>query len=285
MKTIIVPTDFSGNAEAALNYTLEFAKKENALLIVLHAYQVNYPSAETPYSLIEEIKSDAQKKAARELKDWCSKFIKGNDIQYIPMAIEGDPKHLIVDIAKEKKADLIVMGTKGAGSVLNQVFGSTAAKIIEKAICPVIAVPQEAILRSPKRITYATDYLNSDISNLKNVIDIAKLFSAQVNILHVANEGQSPGDDVKMLKNFMEKVNTEIFYNNTSFQILGGDNVEQALENYLQDNPSDILAMSAHHRTLFDKILGKSITKHMAYHSTIPLMVFHYNKESSLKLI
>lgn len=285
MKTIIIPIDFSENADIALNYAAEFAKKQNALLIVLHCYSVNYPNAETPYSIIEEIKSDAHKKALFELNNAWLKLAGANAIEHSLIALEGDPKHVILDLAKEKNADLIIMGTKGAGSVLNQIFGSTAAKIIEKAACPVITVPSGTIVRLPQKITYATDYHDSDFLNLKSLVELAKLFSAQVNILHIANEGHSPQDDKTVLENFMKKVNSRIDYNNLSFQILTGENIEEVLERYLEDNATDLLVMSAHHRDFIDKILGKSVTKQMAYHSIVPLMAFHYNKESSLKLV
>jgi nucleotide-binding universal stress UspA family protein len=285
MKTIIVPIDFSENADTALGYAVEFAKKESALLIVLHAYSVNYPSAEVSYSVMEEIRANAKREAEEQLKNNCLKNIKAGDISFTSIAVEGGAVSVVLETAKEKKADLIIMGTKGAGNVLNQIFGSTAAKVIEKASCPVIAIPSNIVYKPIEKITYATDYLNSDLSNLENIVEFAKPFAAQVNILHIANEGQSPEDDKAMMKSFMEKVNNKISYNNTSFQILNGDNIEQVLEDYLESNSADILAMSAHHRDFFDKILGKSITKHMAYYSTIPLMVFHYNKESAIKLI
>ena len=54
MKTILVPTDFSKNADSALNYAIEFAKKENAKLILLHTYHVNFMNGDVPYNLISE---------------------------------------------------------------------------------------------------------------------------------------------------------------------------------------------------------------------------------------
>ena len=42
MKNILVPTDFSENAENALYYAIDLAKRENAKIILLNAYQINY---------------------------------------------------------------------------------------------------------------------------------------------------------------------------------------------------------------------------------------------------
>ena len=54
MKNILVPTDFSATAERALYYAIELAKKENAKLLLFHAYDINYTSGEIPYNVIEE---------------------------------------------------------------------------------------------------------------------------------------------------------------------------------------------------------------------------------------
>ena len=82
----------------------------------------------------------------------------------------------------------------------------------------------------------------------------------------------------------MDEVNHKVDYNNMSFQLLEGTSIEEALENYINNDSSSMLVMSTHHRGFFSRLFGKSITKQMAYHTTIPLMAFHHTAESAIKV-
>ncbi|MEI8137727.1 MAG: universal stress protein [Bacteroidota bacterium] len=284
MKNILVPTDFSKNADNALYYAIELAKKENAKLILLHAYNIKYESGAVPYSLIAEETAGLKKESNKQLKESCLKITHAGKIKYESLSIEGFTVDVILNISKEKEIDMVVMGTKGATGFSNVIFGSNTAKIIEKAKCPIIAVPEDASFQSIKKITYATSYNHSDFRALKKIVEIAEPFNAQINVLHISDNIESPEIEKGLMKAFMEEVNHKIQYNNISFQIMRGENIEDALEEYIEEGSTNMLVMSTHHRNFFDKIFGKSVTKHMAYHTKIPLMAFHYNSKTSVKI-
>lgn len=285
MKNILVPTDFSENAENALYYAIDIAKRLNAKIILLHAYQNNYSNPYIPLDYAVEENKQMAISSDNRLKEESLKIKQIGEIEYEYMSVEDSPVGATINTIKEKKIDLVVMGTKGESNFLNSVFGSNTAKIIEKASCPVIAVPEEAIYNEIKKITYATSYNYSDIYVLEKVVEMAKLFHAQVNVLHISDNTRSQAEEKKKMKMFMDEANQNILYNNMSFQLLEGENVEDALEKYLDDDSTSMLVMSTHHRGFFDKLFGKSITKHMVYHTNIPLMAFHHTAESAVKLI
>src|SRR3989338_8526275 len=80
--------------------------------------------------VIRRIKEELVRKAADE--------VKGVDIESI--VVVGVPVKDILSVAKEKKVDLIVMGTHGRTSVPHVVIGSVAENVVRKAPCPVLAV-------------------------------------------------------------------------------------------------------------------------------------------------
>lgn len=285
MKTILVPTDFSENAENALYYAIDIANRINAKIILLNAYQSNNSNPYIPLDYVVEENKQVAINSDKQLKEESLKIKQVGGVDYECISIEDSPVEAMINIIKEKNIDLVVMGTKGESNFLNTVFGSNTANIIEKASCPVIAVPEEAIFNEIKKITYATSYNQSDIYVLEKIVDIAKLFNAQVNVLHISDTTNTQDEEKKAMKKFMDEVNQNILYNNMSFQLLEGEDVEDALEKYLDDNSTSMLVMSTHHRSFFDKIFGKSITKHMAYHTNVPLMAFHHTTESAVKLI
>lgn len=284
MKTILVPTDFSANADNALNFAIELAKNENAKLVLLNVFETNYESGAVSYNMIAEERANLEAKSQKKLQTLGYKVELVGKIKYECVSVEGFTVDVILGITDEKEIDLIIMGTKGATGFSGVIFGSITAKIIEKAKCPVIAIPEGAVYNGIKKITYATDYHHSDIPGLKKVVEIAEPFKAQVNVLHISINPFPSKNEKDIMKTFMEEVNGMITYNNLSFQLLSGKNIESALEEYLADNSTSLIVMSTHHRDIFDKIFGKSITKHMAYHTGIPLMALHYNAKTSVTL-
>jgi nucleotide-binding universal stress UspA family protein len=277
MKTILVPTDFSANSENALYYAIELAKKDKAKIILLHTYLINYPVSYTSVDLVMAQKKEALEYSEHHLKAESMKIIHAGDVPYECISDENSPVDGILNVIKEREIDLVIMGTKGRSNFANAIFGSNTAEIIEKAHCAVIAVPEEASFSAIKKITYATTYNHNDLYPLKKVVDMAKLFGAQVDVLHVIERSklESQKEEREKMKLFMDEAQRKINYNNMTYQLLEGETVEDALEEYLDKDSTSMLVLSTYHRGFFGRLFGKSITKHMAYHANVPLMAFH----------
>ncbi len=278
MKTILVPTDFSENAEKALQYAINLTKTMQAKIILLHSFHIDYTSSYVPENLIEKEIEDARKKSNAQLKALYNKLSHHAKHPIECISTQNFAVDAVLDIINDHNVDLVVMGTQGTnGKLGRQIFGTNSSKVIEKAKCPVIIVPEGTGHTEIKNITYATEYLNSDITCLLNIADMAKQFDAMINIIHVSLFDDE--NEQKAMEAFKSKVLKNISYKNLTFQTLKGNNVEQRIEGYLEEEGNvDLLVMSAHHRSLMDKLFGKSITKVMAYYLKIPLMVFHHKR-------
>jgi nucleotide-binding universal stress UspA family protein len=278
MKTILVPTDFSKNAENALHFAIALAKQQKATLILLHAYQMPVAVSPVPFNLLILEKEEAKQDATNKLRTLSAQIDHAGGVSYEYLLEEGDAVEVISNIVKEKNVDLIVMGSKGASGLAGVIFGGVATSVIEKASCPVMAIPERTSLNKPiKKITYATDYQKNDTRVIGKIIELAEPIRAQVNIIHISKDGISSDEESKLMSQFMKKVNDVISYNNLSFQMLHGQDVEEQLEKYIADNSTDILILSTHHRSFFDRLFEKSITKDLTLKATIPLVAFHYN--------
>ena len=282
MKTILVPTDFSENATHALNYAAEFTKHQNAKIILLHAYHIDFSNSYVPVNLIEQEVQKAEKESNKKLEAIAAKIHHTHKITCECISRQDMAVDAIITTATEKDADTIIMGTKGASGLSVMLFGSNTARVIEKAPCPVIAVPEGVTFKTIKRITYASDYHHSDIEAIEKVVAIARPYKAQVNVLHITEERQLTEEEKEKMQNFMGNVQAKVTYNNLSFQIFHSENIEQKLEEYLEEEPTDLLVMSTHQRNFLDKVFGKSITKNLSFHVTVPLMAFHYKKKESV---
>jgi nucleotide-binding universal stress UspA family protein len=142
IRTILVPTDFSQDAELAMTtaHRLLSSLEQDARLILLHAY--NLPIEYTAYGPIPTSISyleDAGLEAERRLFEMAEQ-LKREGLTVDTVAREGDPAHVIADEAQARGADLIAMGTRGHSGLRHLFLGSTAERVVEQAPCPVMTI-------------------------------------------------------------------------------------------------------------------------------------------------
>jgi nucleotide-binding universal stress UspA family protein len=157
LKNILVPTDFSDSANAALLQALELAGLSGGKITLLHVIFVekikddllgldalenltrvlNTPASEAPYTPTNPV--DALQEAARHrLKETIAKVAPGAKIE--TAVAEGRPSVEIVKFVGENGIDLIVMGTQGRSGLGRAFLGSVADNVIRQADCPVMVV-------------------------------------------------------------------------------------------------------------------------------------------------
>jgi nucleotide-binding universal stress UspA family protein len=276
MKTILVPTDFSKNANNALDYAIKLAEKENAKIILLHAFHVTYIYPDVPMQYLNEQIESAEEIANKQLKLLCEKVEKSKILECEFINKESSAVDFILETITKRKPDLVVMGTKGASGIEEMLVGSNTAKVVEKAKCPVIAIPENATFSSIENITYATDYFTSDINAVEKLVEIAKLFNAKITLLHVCFEVYTHDAEEEFMDTFKNKVINEIPYNKLAFKLVYGKNLIDVLEDYVKHESPDLLSMSTDYKNLFDKFFGTNSTKKMTYNTKVPLLAFHY---------
>lgn len=278
MKTILVPVDFSDNSKNAMDYAILLANKMNMKLLLMHSF----------YPTMAEAISDSYKALQHKNVNYTPKEMRGelniwqkvvNDTEHnIPCETvfkEGDLLDTITELMKERTVDLIVMGTKGATGLKEIFMGSNTTSVIEKVSCPVIAVPEGYRFTQVKRIAFATNYNDSDITSIRFTAKMANAFGSELSIVHFA-DGKIPeryeGDQ---MDRFSEIIDKNVRYNKIKFHLLEGEDVIKSLEEYINDNKIDLLAVSTEDRILLGPLFNQGLTKKFACNIQIPLIAFH----------
>ena len=133
---MLIAVDGSESAGKAFQRAIYLAQKCNSKLDLVHVVQceVGGDSANT-FEMIEELKD----KAKKMLEEYRVEAAKNN----VPIQItimQGDPAKVIIELAKAKSYDLIIMGTRGRSSFHELLIGSVSQKVMHHASCPVMVV-------------------------------------------------------------------------------------------------------------------------------------------------
>ena len=140
LKTILYPTDFSENADHARPYVVDFAKRFQAKVVLLHA--VPPPTYAPAYELPIDLKQMDERiqEAAREKIEKLQVQISGEGIETETVVDVGSAFVEIIRNARERNVDLIILSTHGYGAVKHLLLGSTAERVVRKAPCPVLTI-------------------------------------------------------------------------------------------------------------------------------------------------
>jgi len=137
--TILHPTDFSDQADAALRMAVSLARDYGARLVLLHVMPpptviggemgAYAPVPEEPAELWERLNA-LQPEGALCVE----RFL-----------VKGEPSEEIVRMARGERADLVVMGTHGRTGLGRLLMGSVAEWVMRRAPCPVLTVKTPAV--------------------------------------------------------------------------------------------------------------------------------------------
>lgn len=186
LETLLVATDFSVAAEAALDVAIGLAREVRAKVHVVHAFELPYvgfsDSVSFPISdLAERIRARAETDLAA-----CVAKRSGTGVEVVARLEEGDPREAVVEAAQELAADLVIMGTHGRRGLPRALIGSVAESVVRTCARPVMVVRVPRPVAGPfVHILVATDFSEPSRRALDVALDLARMHNARISLLHV----------------------------------------------------------------------------------------------------
>jgi len=289
IRRILVPVDFTYHSENAAFYALQLAAELKSDILLLnsyldplstpqsylesYAYQLNLDQVITE---IEEETNQSLDAMADRLKEMIKKKkIKGVNVSYD--LVKGNSVDAILNYTNEYKPGMIVMGTRGSELEGLKSFGSVTADIIKKASVPVIAVPKGYDAynpKLPKRVLYATNFDETDYSALRRLVSFVKPFNSKIFCIHASLDDYDSFNETQM-----KKIKDYLFETIDAYKIecgiLNTYDLQQGIEMFVEDKEIDILAVTTHKRSFFQRLFEPSVAKQFLFQTHIPLLVFH----------
>lgn len=137
LKTIVVATDLGGQSEAALEYARKLAEAYGARIVLAHGVDpLDYATVDAiPETVLDNLTADAR----AALDQMAGELMRAGIYTHSEVR-QGEVAQMLVDVARQYKAGLMVIGTKGKEGTGPIVVGSIAEQVVRLAPCPVLAV-------------------------------------------------------------------------------------------------------------------------------------------------
>ena len=271
--TILCPIDFSECALNALEYAAKIGEKYKAQLIIFHVLNKQDYQKLAPLDLDGTFQKEFVAQKLRSLQEAVLKESFPNGLQSCEVVIsDGAIVQTTIAYSQKINANLIVVGTEGMNEFKKQVFGSRSSKMVLQTDRDILVVPRKAFFKRPRKLVYASDYVEEDKSAIKKVAEFATFFDSEIDIVHVSS--RSRVIDKALHKTMVEEMKSAISYDLVNYVLKAfRDDLALGLENYLQLAKGDILVTLSKKKDFFDQLFSKNLSRKMSYFITKPLWV------------
>jgi nucleotide-binding universal stress UspA family protein len=271
--TILCPIDFSDCALNALEYAAKLGERYRARLVILHVLNKEDYRKLAPLDVDGKYQADFVAQKLKSLQDAVLKeSISLGLLSCEAIVLEGPIVQGTLEYAKKIAANLLVVGTEGMNEFKEQVFGSRSSRMVLQADRDILVVPRKVYFKRPRKLVYASDYLEEDKVAIQKVVEFASFFNSEIDIVHVSSSQRMIDKAlhqsmVNEIKPFVKS--DKVTYVLKTFR----DDLALGLENYLQLAKGDMLVTLSKKKDFFDKVFSNNLSRKMSYFITKPMWV------------
>ena len=284
MKALLYATDYSKSSVSALQSAYSLSRDLGTRLVITHVF--NYPKVLGMEGLDVRplLEINPFKLHRSELEKFCNECLgskwESPNILLEPVQHNSVPNG-IISKAEEYRAQLILVGTKGKSGIEEMILGSTTKKLIEKAPCPVVAIPMDMKPRTIHTIVYATDFEEEDIHAIQKLLEITQPLKAKIKVVHISTKQEYAGD--LLMEWFKEMLHSKVDYQDLAFELLFSEDVFSTLQGYLGEVNADVVAMLERERKGFsNKWFHNDLVKRMEEYGQVILISFNEHNHQTL---
>jgi len=292
---ILVPIDFSRPSLKAMPYALAISRQFGADVHLLHVTDLSQQPPPTLMTLPLVPRSEWNRRLMRRLRGIALKYRTPGNVHALDPR-EGVAYEEICATAREIKADLIVIATHGYTGYKRAFLGSTAERVVQHSLCPVLVVRQHIAhfngsngRRTRTGFRLALILVPIDFSNCSKIAfhyatGLARDFKAELRLVHVIDPHWYPsGDQYAALDGarFMQEASDAAQKQMRSMaaraRVRYSVRVDQGSPAteicHAVNHDVDLIVISTHGRTGLGHILIGSVAEHVVRYAHCPVLV------------
>lgn len=275
MKKILLTTDFSDNANRAIEYAMQLFRYDNCQFFVLHVLKAStfisddLMSMNPTSNLYEQLIASSKLKLDMDLEKIKSKH---NNIlhEFTPLIDYDNFIDSINQVIEKNDIELIIMGTKGASNIAKHLFGSHTIRVIQGCKIAVLAIPNNYIYKPIDKVVFTSNLENDYCpDDLRAFVDLVERHDYQIDILHISesNTLTTTQENVKVsLQNCFKNATNH-------FIALSEEPFLKSLMDYIKTNDIDLYAMVNRKHSFLERVFTQQKIEKIAYNITVPFLV------------
>jgi len=183
-------------------------------------------------------------------------------------AVNGDPAFAIRRIARERRCDLVVMGTRPRPLISRWVQGSVAESVVRGASCPVLIVTRA--WRAPRRILAPVHGAGYAKRGLLAAAVLARAYEGRLTLLEVVSKPSLAVLSAKRLSLRAEKLPPSMFRSAPpEYEVRVGEPVREILR---AERARDMVVLVAHRKSFLGDMLKGTTVERVMRHSRLPVL-------------
>lgn len=265
MKTIIVATDFSAEADNAMTYAAAAAAEKGYKLVLYNLYKtsIHAMNARISGSEIDQI-FEWRRNKHKEIAKMISEIYHIETDVYFAT---GNFYEELSNCIQLHQTDLVVMGM-AEKSLEQDLLGNTTTQVIDRLKFPILSIPLNAKYNGIKHILFACD-ISRGIHRviLDRVHDFAADFGATVEVFYVRQKAEELSRDQEL-----ELVDASLNEVDHYYKQVHSSKIIKAIEKEITTSKTDLLIMVPYRHGFWHSLLHKSKTRVMASGNSVPLL-------------
>jgi nucleotide-binding universal stress UspA family protein len=279
MKRILVPTDFSMEAENAIQTAIPIAQAFNATLVLLHVLEVssNVSFSESTVTDSGEMVSDTihineNLKTAQEnfSRSYALHGLADIDVEVEQYIRVGNPNKQIEESIEKENIDFIIMGTKEAWGLNDILLGTSTDKLLRKVNCPVLSVNEVVPASAFTKIVFPTTTYNKENGLVETIKKFQKAFGSRIFLVRINTpmHFMPDKDSLALLEEYA--IDNKLL--NYESHVYSHTEEEDGIREFADYIKGGMIAVSTSAHTGLWKIIQGSVTKELVSHSKRPVL-------------
>lgn len=276
MKKILVPTDFSEQAENALKVAAQMARKFNGEIYLLHMLELPLQLVGTgsavgggSNSLPEALyfMKLAKKRFSEILTAPYLQDIKVHETVEFHQAFEG-----IMEVSEKYGCDIIIMGSHGATGFKEMFIGSNTEKVVRNSHIPVLVIKNEHEVFKADDFVFATDCNTDNKHTLSQAIRFAEKINSKIHLVYIntVNNFKTSEDTTQCMRDFVKGTDLKDY----TFNVYNDVTVESGILNFAKSIDAGLIGIGTHGRKGLAHFFNGSISEDLVNHAQRPVVTF-----------
>jgi nucleotide-binding universal stress UspA family protein len=276
LKNILVLTDFSDAAVNAARYAAAFAARIEARnMIIYHSTSLPIVT-DVPFGTSSRATDDQEEIKIKldRLKDEMSSLVSSE----ITISTRRDERVLISAVnilAEQLRLGLVAMGTTGRSNLKEILVGSNTTTIARESRIPVLIVPAGAQFEEIERVVFACDLKKvSETTPVEAIKTVIATLRAKLLILNVGDDQNFDPDMIKELTDLHRLWDDE----QPEYHYIQHEDLVTGIMDFATRQKAQLVITVPKQYGFFEGLFHRGLTKRLAYHTHLPLLLFKENK-------